>query len=94
VPFATANFHNDFLKGKVLLVGCPKLDDLQLYFEKPKLIFANAKPQSLTVIRMEVPCCFGIARAVEEARNQTIPGIPIEAVTISLKGEVLDKSQL
>ena len=94
VPFTAANFHQDFLKGKVLLVGCPRLDDLQFYFDKLKLIFANAKPRSLMVIRMEVPCCFGIIKSVEEARNQTIPGIPIEAITISLKGKVLDKLQL
>lgn len=94
VPFTTANFHNDFLKGKVLLVGCPKLDDLQFYFEKLKTIFANAKPQSLTVVRMEVPCCFGITKAVEAARDEVIPGLPIDSVTISLKGDILDRSRL
>lgn len=94
VPFAVANFHQDFLKGKVLLVGCPKLDDLQFYFGKLKTVFANAKPRSLSVIRMEVPCCFGIIKAAEAARDEVLPELRIETITISLKGEVLDKSQL
>ena len=94
VPFAVANFHETILRGRVLLVGCPKLDDLQSYFEKLKLIFATAKPQSIAVVRMEVPCCFGIVKAVEEARNEVIPGMQIDATTISLKGTILEKSQL
>jgi NAD-dependent dihydropyrimidine dehydrogenase PreA subunit len=94
VPFAMANFHERFLKGRILMVGCPKLDDLQFYYEKLKLIFSSAKPQSIAVVRMEVPCCFGIAKAVEEARDEILPGFPIESITISLKGEILDKSRL
>jgi NAD-dependent dihydropyrimidine dehydrogenase PreA subunit len=94
VPFAVANFHERFLKGRTLMVGCPKLDDLQFYCEKLKLIFSSAKPQSIAVIRMEVPCCFGIVKAVEEARNEAYPGMPIDTITVSLKGEILDKSRL
>jgi Fe-S-cluster-containing hydrogenase component 2 len=94
VPFAVANFHQKFLEGRILMVGCPKLDDLQFYYEKLKLIFSSAKPQSIAVIRMEVPCCFGIVKAVEEARDEILPGFPIESITISLKGEILDKSLL
>jgi NAD-dependent dihydropyrimidine dehydrogenase PreA subunit len=94
VPFAVADFHTNFLSGRVLLIGCPKLDDLQFYFDKLKLIFSTASPKSVAVVRMEVPCCFGIVKAVEQARNEIAPDLPIEAITISLKGEILEQSSL
>jgi ferredoxin len=85
-PFATANFHEDYLAGRALLVGCPKLDDIQHYYEKLKLIFAAAKPSSVTVLRMEVPCCGGIANAVAKARAETIPDTDLKVVTIGVRG--------
>jgi NAD-dependent dihydropyrimidine dehydrogenase PreA subunit len=94
VPFAAADFHETILKGRTILVGCPKLDDIQFYYEKLKLIFSSARPQSIMVVRMEVPCCFGIVKAVEQARDESLPGMAIDAITISLKGEILDKSRL
>ena len=63
VPFAYPDFHQDFLKGKAVVVGCPKLDDIQLYREKLTAIFKANTIKSVTVPFMEVPCCFGLVKA-------------------------------
>lgn len=89
VPFATANYHSRYLSGKVTVVGCPKLDDIELYYEKLKLMFSEAAPASITVLRMEVPCCGGMAKAVTKARNEVVPDTGLEVVTISIRGEEL-----
>jgi hypothetical protein len=89
VPFTLPDFHQRYLAGRAVLVGCPKLDDLQHYFEKLKAIFAQANPRSLTVLKMEVPCCDGIAQAAIQARNEVIPGTGLDVHTISIRGRVL-----
>jgi ferredoxin len=86
VPFVVPDFHSKYLVGKSLLVGCPKLDDLEFYFEKIKDIIATAKPKRLTVVKMEVPCCTGIAQAVIRARNEMAIDIPVEIYTIGIRG--------
>ncbi|HEY9766006.1 MAG TPA: 4Fe-4S binding protein, partial [Chroococcales cyanobacterium] len=78
VPFAVPDFHSRYLAGRAVLVGCPKLDDLEHYREKLKAVFAEAKPGRVTVLRMEVPCCGGLAQAVMEARDRVIPDTPLE----------------
>jgi ferredoxin len=88
VPFALPNFHRDFLKGKVVLVGCPKLDDLHYYREKLRDIFIMAHPKSITVLRMEVPCCGGIAQAVINARDETGTELTINILTVGIQGTV------
>ena len=90
VPFALADFHERYLDGRILMVGCPKLDDLEFYFDKLKAIFATAQPKDIMVLRMEVPCCYGIVRAVEEARDIAAPGTPLETITISVNGEIVE----
>lgn len=92
VPFAYGDFHRTFLKGKSLLIGCPKLDDLDLYRQKFKDVFSEAKPSSITVLRMEVPCCGGIAFAATEARNEVLPDCPMEIHTIGIKGDAVKES--
>jgi Fe-S-cluster-containing hydrogenase component 2 len=87
VPFAVPDFHSRYLAGKAVLVGCPKLDDLSYYEEKLKAIFGEAKPRSLTVLKMQVPCCAGIAHAAVQARNETARGTAIKVHTIGLQGE-------
>ena len=67
VPFAYADFHESMLKNRVLAVGCPKLDDVSLYRNKLAAIFRTADIKSVTVVNMEVPCCFGLNRLVQEA---------------------------
>jgi hypothetical protein len=88
VPFAIPDFHQRYLAGRSLVVGCPKLDDLQFYYEKLKDICAEAAPQKITVLKMEVPCCNGIAEATIQARNEVIPNTPIDVHTIGIRGEV------
>ena len=88
VPFAYANFHSDLLKGKTLLVGCPKLDDLEFYREKVGRIIKNNGPKSVTYAHMEVPCCFGLIGIIEDAIASSGKNIPFKDVTITLQGEM------
>lgn len=86
VPFAAPDFHSKYLKGKAVLVGCPKLDDLGYYREKLEAIFASARPSSVTILKMEVPCCNGIAMAALDARKEATPGVPVRVETIGIRG--------
>ena len=88
VPFAYANFHQDFLKDKAIAIGCPKLDDADAYIEKITQIIKTANPKSMKVVHMEVPCCFGLVHIVKQALNQAKKDIPFEEVTIGIKGEI------
>ena len=94
VPFAYANYHNDFLKDKAVVVGCPKLDDANYYAEKLSEIIKENDLESITVLRMEVPCCGGIAFAAKTARDKSGIEIPVKVITISLEGEVLKREYL
>lgn len=94
VPFAYANYHNDFLKGKSVVVGCPKLDDASYYAEKLSDIIKINDLESITVLKMEVPCCGGIAQAAKVGRDKSGINIPIKVVTISLEGEVLKREYI
>ncbi|HOX54688.1 MAG TPA: 4Fe-4S binding protein [Candidatus Omnitrophota bacterium] len=87
VPFAYADFHNELLKGKTLLVGCPKLDDIAAYEDKFDQIFKNNNIKSVTYARMEVPCCFGMVPAIKKAIAASGKAIPLEELVISIKGE-------
>lgn len=86
VPFAVPDFHQRYLAGRAVLVGCPKLDDLELYRQKLTQIVAQARPASLTVLRMEVPCCAGIAQAVVAARDAAAPQLPVIVHTVGIQG--------
>ncbi|NYT00594.1 MAG: 4Fe-4S dicluster domain-containing protein [Methanocellales archaeon] len=87
VPFANANFHSKLLKGKSIVVGCPKLDDIEAYQEKLTEIFRNNKIKSVTVAIMEVPCCNGLYAAVEGAVKDAFKSIPIIKKVIKINGE-------
>ena len=89
VPFAYADFHRDLLKGKMLLVGCPKLDDTQVYQERFSEIIKNNDLKSITYAHMEVPCCFGLVGVIQEAIADSGKKIPFMEVIISIKGERL-----
>ena len=91
VPFAYSNFHQEFLKGegKAIAVGCPKLDDMQAYLEKLIQIITVAHPKSMTVVNMEVPCCFGLVRLVQQALELSGQDVPVKTVTISIRGDKL-----
>jgi Pyruvate/2-oxoacid:ferredoxin oxidoreductase delta subunit len=88
VPFAYANFHQDFLRGKAVVVGCPKLDDIQYYREKLTEILKANSIISVTVPYMEVPCCFGLVRATEDAIAASGKNIPLKKVKIGIRGEI------
>ena len=92
VPFAYARFHQDFLDGRRVMVGCPKLDDLPAYREKLGEIFRRAHPRSVTVVKMQVPCCNGIAAAAREALVRAGSQAPLEIVTIGVDGGVVGRA--
>ncbi|MGM9548545.1 MAG: ATP-binding protein [Faecousia sp.] len=88
--YAYANFHQDFIKGRITLVGCPKLDSVD-YSEKLTDILRNNDIRSVTVVRMEVPCCGGIENAVKRALQNSGKSIPWNVVTISTDGRILGR---
>ncbi len=94
VPFAYADFHRDFLKGKVVVVGCPKLDDVQYYRDKLTEIFRTNSIRSITLPYMEVPCCFGLVRATEDALAASGKRIPLKKVKIGVQGDVKPEGQM
>jgi Pyruvate/2-oxoacid:ferredoxin oxidoreductase delta subunit len=94
VPFAYPEFHQDFLRGKVLVVGCPKLDDIQYYREKLTEIFKTNSIKSVTIPYMEVPCCFGLVKAVEDGMRASGKNIPIKKVKIGIRGEIKPEGQV
>ncbi len=87
--YAYANFHRDFIKGHVAIVGCPKLDMVD-YSEKLTEIIRNNDIKSVTIVRMEVPCCGGIEAAAKKALQDSGKFIPWQVNTISLDGRILD----
>lgn len=88
VPFAYPGFHEKFLKGKAVVIGCPKLDDLDFYIGRLKDIFNESNIKSITIVHMEVPCCFGLNHAVEQALNASTKDIEVEEITIGVDGEI------
>ena len=89
--YAYANFHQDFIKDHITLVGCPKLDSVD-YSIKLTEILKHNNIQSVTVVRMEVPCCGGIEFAVKKALQQSGKFLPWQVVTISTTGQIVDKT--
>ncbi|MEN1761245.1 ATP-binding protein [Anoxynatronum sibiricum] len=87
--YAYGDFHRDFIKGKITLIGCPKLDDNQHYQEKLTDIFRLNNPRSITVTRMQVPCCGGIVSAVRQAMLAAQVIVPYREVTIGTDGTLL-----
>ena len=87
--FAYGNFHNEFIRNHITLIGCPKLDQGD-YSEKLTQIITNNNIKSVTVVRMEVPCCGGIENAAKQALMNSRKFIPWRVVTISTEGRILD----
>ncbi len=87
--YAYGNFHRDFIRGHITLIGCPKLDEGD-YAEKLSQIIAENDIKSVTVVRMEVPCCGGIENAVKRALQASGKFIPWNVVTVSTDGKILD----
>jgi Pyruvate/2-oxoacid:ferredoxin oxidoreductase delta subunit len=86
VPFAYARFHEDFLDGRAVVVGCPKLDDVTPYGEKLAAILRLGEVRSVTVVRMEVPCCGGISRLAQSAVAASGRDVPVREVVVAVDG--------
>jgi len=86
VGFAYPNFHLDFLKRRKLIIGCPKLDDVQFYEKKLETMFKELQPRSVTVVNMEVPCCFGLYKIAKDALKAAGKNIPLKQEIIDAKG--------
>lgn len=89
--YAYTNFHKDFMKGRITIIGCPKLDNNNFYIEKLAEIFANNNIRSIKVIRMSVPCCGGIVQAVKQAMLTANIIVPYSEVIISTEGEIISE---
>ncbi len=88
VSLAYADFHRDFLKGKAVVVGCPKLDDIQYYGEKLTEIIRMNSIKDVTITFMEVPCCYGLVVATEDAIRASGKDIPLRKMKIGIRGEI------
>lgn len=87
--YAYASFHQDFIRNKITLIGCPKLDQVD-YSEKLTAIIQNNNIQSVTIVRMEVPCCGGLEMAAKKALQNSGKFIPWQVVTISIDGKIIE----
>lgn len=94
VPFAFGDFHREFLNGKVLLIGCPKLDDADMYREKLAEMLRSNSIQSIDVTYMEVPCCFGLVRLVGQAVEDSGRDIPVTLTRVGIRGQILESDPL
>jgi NAD-dependent dihydropyrimidine dehydrogenase PreA subunit len=94
VPVAYADFHASFLRGRAVVVACPKLDDPTGYVEKLAAMIAANDLKDITVVRMEVPCCAGILHAVLEARRLAGVNLPVREVIVSIRGQVLSQREI
>jgi ferredoxin len=93
-PIAYPDFHQDFIEGRVVLLGCPKFDDAPAYADKFGQIFSNASIRSVLVVVMEVPCCSGLPMIVKKGMELAGKSIPMERIVISTSGEVLRREEL
>jgi ferredoxin len=94
VPVAYPGFHQDFVKGKVVMVGCPKFDDVEAYIRKFTEIFKTADIKGITALVMEVPCCSALPVILKRAMDAAGKKIPLERVTISTRGEILKMGRI
>jgi len=88
VPFAYAGFHQDFIKGRAVVFGCPKLDDIQAHRQKLAQMLQQSDVQSLTVVHMEVPCCSGLVYLAKEAIAASGKHTPLKEVTVGIQGDL------
>jgi NAD-dependent dihydropyrimidine dehydrogenase PreA subunit len=93
-PIAYPNFHRDFLSGKVVMVGCPKFDDVQDYVRKFAEIFNVAGIKSVDVVTMEVPCCQGLPLVVKKGLELSGKKVPLQQIIISTRGDLLKKQKI
>lgn len=87
VPFAYADFHRDFLRGNPVLIACPKLDNVGPYVDKLAAIFKTARPRSLSILHMEVPCCSGLVHLAAMAMERAGARVPVRDVVVGIEGD-------
>jgi len=92
--FATPGFHEKFLPGKKVLIGCPKLDDAMQYLTKFTEIFSTIPVKNVTCLRMEVPCCGGMTAVLKEAITRSGENIPLTETIVGVKGDVLSEKRV
>jgi hypothetical protein len=92
--FATPGFHEKFLPGRKVLIGCPKLDDAMQYVAKFTEIFGTNSIRKVTCLRMEVPCCGGMTAVLKEAISRSGRKLPLSEVIVGVKGEVLSEKNI
>jgi Pyruvate/2-oxoacid:ferredoxin oxidoreductase delta subunit len=92
-PFALADFHRKLLKDRILLVGCPKLDDAEFYSRKLTEILKQNDTKSLTVVYMEVPCCFGLVALARKALEDSGVDIPFTIIKVGIRGDILEEEE-
>lgn len=91
---ALPDYHQEYVPGKVVLMGCPKFDDAESYVEKLAAIFAGSSLKSVTILEMEVPCCSNMTRITSEAMRRAKADIPTERITVGLNGSIVGKVSL
>ena len=90
--FALGDFHKDYLKGKSVAIACPKLDsDQEVYVEKIKSLIDDAKINTLSVMIMQVPCCFGLAQIAKDGAGKASRKIPVKQIVVGLEGNILSE---
>jgi len=90
--FSMGNFHSKWLKDKSLVIACPKLDHgMETYINKLAILIDEAKVNTITVMMMEVPCCGGLLGMVREAKQMSSRNVPVKALVVSIKGEILSE---
>lgn len=87
---AYAEMHRDFIKGRVVLMGCPKFDDAQLYIDRFSDILSQRRIHSITVVIMEVPCCSGMLQIIKKARDNASSRVPVRQVVVSVQGRIIN----
>ncbi len=93
VAFSMGNFHSDYLKGKTLAIACPKLDsNKEVYVDKITSLIDNAQVDTITVIKMEVPCCGGLLQLAKMAMDRASRKVPIKLLTVGIQGEILENT--
>lgn len=92
VAFSMGNFHNKFLKGRSLAIACPKLDsNKEIYIDKLVSLIDDAKINTITVMKMEVPCCGGILQMAQAALQKASRKVPIKSITVSISGDIISE---
>ncbi len=94
VPVAFPSLHRDFMQGRVVMLGCPKFDDAQAYVDRFTAIFKKAGIKSLTVVVMEVPCCAGLPRIVQKAKDAAGANFPLTEVVVSTQGTIIEERKV